>query len=114
MQNRELHAGPILRLFQVQAKPGCTRDLMEKFATTSAAVVKGEPGNKGLFFGQGVAQDDDYVVFASIWSDLDAVKTRFGEEWQTSFLPPGYEAMIEDCSVRHIDLSQGWHVQINT
>lgn len=112
MQNKGAQNGPVLRLFQVQAKPGCAGDLMKKFATTSAQVVNGEPGNEGYFFGRGIAHDDDYVVFASIWTDLDAIKTRFGEDWQDSLLPPGYEALIEDCSVRHIDLGAGWHVDL--
>lgn len=110
MQVQETRKGPILRLFQVRTKTGRARELLEKFATTSAEVVRGEPGNEGNFFGQGVASDDHYVVFASIWADLDAVKTRFGADWQRSFLPPGYEALIDECSVRHVDLTSGWNV----
>ena len=113
MQSRDIQSGPILRLFQVKAKPGCRDELMRKFATTSADVVRGEPGNEGYFFGQGVAADEGVVVFASIWTDLDAVKTRFGEDWEGSFLPPGYDALIEECSIRHIDLSSGWHVRLD-
>lgn len=105
-------SGPILRLFQVRAKPACAEELIEKFAVTSAEVVRGEPGNQGYFFGKGVKSDNDYVFFASIWRDLDAVKARFGEAWQTSFLPPGYGALIEECSIRHIDVSSGWHVDM--
>ena len=105
--------GPIMRLFEVQAKPGCAQELIEKFSTTSSSVVRDEPGNRGYFFGQGVEADDGFVVFASIWADLEAVKTRFGDDWQRSFLPPGYEALIESCSVRHVDLSSGWHVEPN-
>lgn len=103
---------PIMRLFEVRAKPGCAEELMQKFATTSAEVVQGEPGNAGYFFGQGVEVDGDTVMFASFWEDLDAVKARFGAAWQQSFLPPGYEALIETCSVRHIDLGSGWHVRL--
>lgn len=107
-------SGPILRLFEVQTKPGCAAELIAKFPTTSADVVRHEPGNRGYFFGRGVARDEDVVVFASVWKDLDAVKQRFGADWQRSFLPSGYEALIEECSVRHIDLSAGWHVQLDT
>ncbi len=103
--------GPILRLFEVQAKPGCAETLLAKFATTSAEVVRGEPGNEGYFFGHEVESDGDTVIFASIWRDLAAVKDRFGADWQVSFLPPGYEDLIDTCSVRHIDLSAGWHVK---
>jgi len=103
--------GPIVRLFQVRAKPGCVEELIQKFAVTSAEVVNGEPGNQGYFFGNGLGSDEDYVVFASLWQDLDAVKARFGDEWQTSFLPPGYEDLIDECSIRHIDSSSGWPVK---
>ena len=84
--------------------------LKEKFATTSADVVQHEPGNKGYFFGRGVSADEDVVVFASFWESLDAIKQRFGEDWQVSFLPEGYEDFIEKCWVQHIDVSTGWNV----
>ncbi len=103
--------GPIMRLFEVTVKPGRTEELLTKFASTSADVVQNEPGNTGYFFGHEVDTDAERVIFASLWEDLDAVKTRFGDDWQVSFLPPGYEEMIETCSVRHIDLSAGWHVR---
>ena len=72
-----------------------------------------KPGNEGYFFGQGAAGDDDVVVFASIWNDLQSVKDHFGEEWQSSYLPPGYEDLISKCSVRHFDLRSGWHVKLD-
>ncbi len=103
--------GPILRLFEVVTKPGCAEPLLKSFATTSADVVRNEPGNVGYFFGSVVESRDDGVIFASVWENLRAVKDRFGNDWQTSYLPEGYEAMIERCSVRHMDLSGGWHVK---
>lgn len=113
MQNNKSDHGTIMRLFQVKVKKGCAEELLRKFATTSAEVVQHEPGNEGYFFGQGVAVDEDIVVFASFWRDLNAVKQRFGEDWQSSFLPSGYEALIDECSVRHIDVSSGWNVQLD-
>lgn len=103
--------GPIMRLFEAVAKAGCGDELASKFATTSAGVVADEPGNQGYFFGRSVAQKDDVLVFASMWRDLDAVKERFGADWQNSYLPEGYEDLIESHSVRHIDLTAGWHVR---
>ncbi len=102
-----------MRLFEVQTKPGCADDLMRKFATTSAEVVRNKPGNKGYFFGHGAAGDDNVVVFASIWKDLQSIKDHFGEEWQSSYLPPGYEDLISKCSVRHFGLHSGWHVKLD-
>ena len=95
----------------MRAKEGCAEALLQSFATTSAQVVQGEPGNAGYFFGRGLPAEGEVVVFASLWRDLEAVKERFGEDWQSAYLPPGYEAMIERCSVRHFDLADGWHVE---
>lgn len=113
MNDETLGSGPVLRLFQVHTKPGCAAELIRKFAGTSADVVAGQPGNQGYFFGQGVGADEDYVIFTSVWRDLDAVKARFGDTWRDSFLPPGYGELIEDCSVRHIDVGTGWFVNIS-
>lgn len=112
MNNGSTISGPILRVFQVRSKPGRAAELIAKFGDTSAKVVQGHPGNLGYFFGHGVGTDDDYVVFTSVWRDLDAVKVRFGETWQDSFLPPGYEELIEECSVRHVNVGKRWHVDI--
>lgn len=100
----------ILRLFHVKVKPGCAETLLKNFATTSADVVQHEPGNKGYFFGRGVAKDENVVIFTSVWEDIDAIKQRFGEAWQQSFLPDGYEDLIEACSIEHLDVGSGWHV----
>ncbi|MFC3612523.1 antibiotic biosynthesis monooxygenase family protein [Lutimaribacter marinistellae] len=110
MSDEKQNSGPILRLFQVKAKPGCAAELIRKFRVTSAEVVRGHPGNRGYFFGQGIETDKDYVVFTSVWRDLEAVKARFGDAWQEAFIPPGYEDLIDECSIRHIDVAQGWHV----
>lgn len=87
---------------------------MQSFATTSADVVQHEPGNRGYFFGQGVELNDNVVMFASFWEDLGAVKQRFGDSWQQSFLPEGYEDLIEECSVTHIQVGPGWNVRLDS
>ncbi|MEX0346364.1 MAG: antibiotic biosynthesis monooxygenase [Rhizobiaceae bacterium] len=102
--------GPVLRVFEVRAVPGCSEKLMQKFSTTSAEVVQGQPGNRGHFFGKCVQGGDNVVVFVSVWNDLDAVKERFGDDWENSYLPAGYEDLIEECSIRHFDVGAGWHV----
>ena len=101
----------IMRLFHVRTKKGRATELIEKIATTSADVVQHEPGNKGYYFGAGVEADEDIVVFASFWVDMDAIKARFGEAWKVSHLPAGYEDLIETCWVQHIDVGRGWNVQ---
>lgn len=105
------NGGPVLRVFEVRTKEGCAEKLLASFATTSAKVVKGHPGNKGYFFGQCVQGGADIVLFVSVWQSLDAVKARFGDDWQVSFMPDGYEDLIEECFVRHFDVGSGWHVE---
>jgi len=87
-------SGSILRVFEARAKPGYADSLAKKFATTSVDVVRNQPGNQGHFFGR---------------SDLNAVKARFGDDWKSSFLPPGYSELIEECSVKHFALRTDWH-----
>ena len=79
--------GPVLRIFDVKVRHGQAEMLLQKFSTTSAEVVRNEPGNRGYFFGRGMLADAGRLVFASLWKDLDAIKWRFGEDWQASFLP---------------------------
>lgn len=102
--------GPVLRLFEVKVRDGHAETLLQKFSTTSADVVRNEAGNCGYFFGRGVLTDAGWLVFGSLWKDLDAIKQRFGEDWQVSSLPEGYEEMIEEHAIRHIDINGGWFV----
>ena len=95
----------VLRVFDVRAKPGCAEVLKKKLSHTSVSVVKDKPGNEGYYFGSLESSDGHDLVFISIWSDLDAVKRHFGDDWAVSFLPEGYEALIENCSVRHLTVS---------
>jgi quinol monooxygenase YgiN len=102
--------GPILRLFEARAKSGSGDKLAKQFETTSASVVRGEPGNRGYFFGRTTVDEGQTLLFASLWVDLDAVKARFGVNWKSSYLPDGYAELIDECSVRHFNLVSGWHV----
>ena len=93
----------ILRVFEVQAKPGKAGLLKQKLADTSVSVVKGQPGNLGYFFGEDLTSNKDDLVFISIWKDLESIKSYFGEDWEESYLPQGYDEIIERCSIRHIE-----------
>lgn len=95
----------ILRVFDVRAKAGKARLLKQKLSDTSVSVVKGKPGNLGYFFGENISSDGNDLVFISVWESLDSVKLHFGEEWEKSFLPEGYEELIESCSIKHIEFN---------
>ncbi len=96
-------------VFEARAKPGCGEALVKKLASASIDVVRSHPGNQSHLIGKLVSKEDDVVVFISAWKDLQAIKARFGEDWQVSYLPAGYADLIEDCSVRHIALESDWH-----
>lgn len=106
-----MSSGPILRLFEARAKTGCSDQLTRKFCSTSAGIVKNEPGNAGYFFGNLLSNDEETLIFASIWVNLEAIQERFGNEWQHSMIPDGYGELIDSCSVRHFDLQGGWHLK---
>ena len=95
----------VFRIFEVRAKPGQARLLRQKLSETSIAVVKNKPGNLGYFFGHSLCSDEHDLVFISVWQDLAAVKSRFGDAWQESFLPAGYEEIFESCSIRHVEIN---------
>jgi hypothetical protein len=109
MNDDKIFDGSILRVFEARAKPGYADSLAKKFATTSVDVVKNQPGNQGHFFGKSVSGEGDGFVFVSVWRDLNSVKARFGDDWQSSFLPPGYSELIEECSIKHFALRTDWH-----
>ena len=93
----------IMRVFEVRAKPGNAETLKQKLSDTSVHVVKGKTGNLGYFFGKNLSSDGNDLVFISVWQDMDSIKLLFGDEWEESFLPEGYDEMIESCSIKHIE-----------
>ena len=93
----------ILRIFEVRPKPEHAEKLKQKLSDTSVDVVNGQPGNLGYFFGRLISSTESDLVFISVWKDMDAIKARFGADWEESFLPEGYEAMIESHGIKHVE-----------
>jgi quinol monooxygenase YgiN len=98
-------AVPIIRVFRARARQGCENALADNLATTSIQVVQGHPGFLGYLIAGPVSESQLEFIFASIWTDADALKARFGPEWRVSLLPPGYAELIEECSVEHYHLT---------
>ena len=94
----------ILRIFEVRAKSGNAELLKQKLSDTSVSVVEHKQGNLGYFFGDNLTSDENDLVFISVWEDLESIKSLFGEEWEESFLPEGYDEIIESCSIKHIKI----------
>lgn len=106
MHNPPTNRLAILRLFLVRTREGCAEALLENFKTNSVDVVRYKPGNLGFFYGKGAMLDNNHLVFASLWDSIESIQERFGEDWQQSYLPEGYDELILEHSVQHIELSE--------
>jgi len=69
---------PIARVFRATAAPGCRDELLRKFHSSSAALVN---------------------------SKMGCLKYRI-LEWQQSYLPEGYSALMTAYSVHHFLVSE--------
>jgi len=97
---------PIARVFRATAAPGCRDELLQRFHSSSAALVNSKAGCLKYRILEPVDASALEVVFESIWRDLDAVKMAFGDAWQQSYLPEGYSALMTAYSVHHFLVSE--------
>jgi quinol monooxygenase YgiN len=97
---------PIARVFRATAAPGCRDDLLQRFHSSSAALVNSKEGCLKYRILEPVDASAPEVVFESIWRDLDAVKMTFGDAWQQSHLAEGYSALMTAYSVHHFLVSE--------
>jgi quinol monooxygenase YgiN len=97
---------PIARVFRATAAPGCRDELLQRFHSSSAALVNSKVGCLKYRILEPVDASALEVVFESIWRDLDAVKVAFGDAWQQSHLPEGYSALMTAYSVHHFLVSE--------
>ena len=85
---------PIARVFRATAAPGCRDELLQKFHSSSAALVNSKKGCLKFRILEPADASALEVVFESVWRDLDAVKEAFGDGWQQSYLPEGYSVLM--------------------
>ena len=97
---------PIARVFRATAVPGCRDELLQRFHSSSAALVNIKMGCLKYRTLEPVDASAPEVVFESIWRDLDAVKVAFGDAWQRSHLPEGHSALMTAYSVHHFFVSE--------
>jgi len=97
---------PIARVFRATAASGCRDELLQRFRSSSAALVNSKAGCPKYRILEPVDASASEVVFESIWRDLDAVKVAFGDAWQQSHLPEGYFALMTTYSVHHFLVSE--------
>jgi quinol monooxygenase YgiN len=97
---------PIARVFRATAAPGCRDELLQRFHSSSAALVNSKAGCLKYRILEPLEASASDVVFESIWRDLDVVKVAFGDVWQQSHLPEGYAAHMTAWSVHHFHVSE--------
>src|SRR6516162_9700224 len=97
---------PIARVFRATAAPGCRDELLQRFHSSSAALVNSKVGCLKYRILEPIDASAPEVVFESVWRDLDAVKVAFGDAWQQSHLPEGYSALMTAYSVHHFFVSE--------
>ena len=97
---------PIARIFRATAAPGCRDELLQRFHSSSAALVSSKMGCLKYRILEPVDASAHEVVFESIWRDLDAVKAAFGDTWQQSHLPEGYSVLMTAYSVHHFFVNE--------
>src|SRR6185437_3151443 len=105
---------PIARVFRATAAPGCRDELLQRFHSSSAALVNSKVGCLKYRILEPVDALAPEVVFEAIWRDLDAVKVAFGDAWQQSHLPNSHSAPTTAYSVHHFFVSEspnGRHVR---
>src|SRR5262245_35730007 len=84
---------PMAPVFRAPTAQGCRDELLQRFHSSSAALVNSKVGCLKYRILEPVDASAPEVVFESIWRDLDAVKVAFGDAWQQSHLPEGYSAL---------------------
>ena len=62
---------PIARVFRATAAPGCRDELLQRFHSSSAALVNSKSGCLKYRILEPVDASAPEVVFESIWRDLD-------------------------------------------
>jgi quinol monooxygenase YgiN len=97
---------PIARVFRATAAPGRRDELVQRFHSSSAALVRSKGGCLKYRILEPIDASAPEVVFESIWRDLDAVKVAFGDAWQQSHLPEGYSTLMTAYSVHHFLVSE--------
>jgi quinol monooxygenase YgiN len=97
---------PIARVFRATAAPGCRDELLQRFHSSSAALVNSKTGCLKYRILEPVDGSAPEVVFESLWQDLDSVKAAFGDVWQQSHLPEGYSALMTAYSVHNFLVSE--------
>jgi quinol monooxygenase YgiN len=85
---------PIARVFRATAAPGCRDELLQRFHSSSVALVNSKLGCLKYRILEPVDASAPEVVFESIWRDLGAVKVAFGDAWQQSHLLRTYDSLL--------------------
>jgi hypothetical protein len=105
------NSGPILNLVQIKSKTGGADALRRVLAYDSAETARDTRGYEGHFLGPDV-EDGTLLLWASVQSGPTDQPLLSPSAWQRAYLPKGYEALVDTCTVHQVDLSDGWYVHV--
>jgi hypothetical protein len=76
----------IIRVFCARPKPGKADELAELVRDISIPFVDGQPGLVARHTGKGIGATGDEIVMISVWENLDAMKSKTGENWENELV----------------------------
>ena len=61
------------------------------------------PGLRAAMFGRSIGDHGSVLISITEWTDLDAIKAVYGDDWAERSLLPGVEPYIIETTVEHFE-----------
>jgi transposase/quinol monooxygenase YgiN len=95
----------IIRVFFARLHPGKRDDYLRLCYQKGLPAMRAQPGFLGYRVGAPRRGRLEDFVFATLWRDLDCLKSFTGEHWQAASILPGEADLLRDVAVKHYDES---------
>ncbi|QFS83441.1 hypothetical protein FIU97_11430 [Roseivivax sp. THAF40] len=96
----------IMRVFQVQIRPGKEAAFERFFRDTAIPLMKSTDGLVEILPGAARADTPRNFCFVMIWRDLDALRDFVGDDTNSPHIDPAEAELVEHRMIRHYDLVQ--------
>lgn len=96
----------IMRIFQVQVRPGKEKEFERFFHETAIPMMRETEGIVQVFPGAPRADSPREFSFVMVWENLDALKAFVGEDYQSPHIDPAEAELVESRTIKHYDLVQ--------
>jgi quinol monooxygenase YgiN len=94
----------IMRVFQVETRPGKEAAFSKFFHDTAIPLMKGTDGIVSVLPGDPRPDTPRQFSFVMIWRDIEALKAFVGDDYQTPHIDPEEAELVESRTIRHYDL----------